>query len=86
MADFLGVGMEQEQEKNKSPRISGTKAIYLLYIAFFAVWCAGLAMGEAWSGKSQPVLLELPAWFLVGCVFSFIGVSIALILCVRRYF
>ena len=59
--------------------------IWALYLAFFLVWCAGTVIGEAWPGPEQPMLWDMPLWFLVGCVFSFIGVSAALIHYVRRW-
>lgn len=78
--------MERELTEQPSRRDSGRRAIYILYLGFFLTWCAGLVMGELWPGADQPSILGLPAWFFVGCVASFAGVSVALILCARRYF
>lgn len=64
---------------------SVTKVVCLLYGAFFGVWCLGAAIGEIWTGPDQPALWGMPVWFLVGCVFSFVGVSAVLVHFVRRW-
>lgn len=60
--------------ENSSPRI-----FVMLYILFFTLWCAGLALGEMLPGPEQPVLLGLPLWFMISCVFAYLIVSAALI-------
>lgn len=62
-----------------------TKTILLLYLAFFVVWCVGGALGEARPGAEQPALWGMPLWFVVSCVFSFLGVAAALVHCVRGW-
>ncbi len=64
---------------------SVTKTVVVLYCAFFAVWCAGAVIGEMWPGAEQPVLWGMPLWFTVSCVISFLGVSAALVDCVRGW-
>ncbi len=59
--------------ENSSPRV-----FVMLYILFFALWCAGLVLGEMLSGSEQPILLGLPLWFMISCVFSYLIVSVAL--------
>ncbi len=62
------------------------RVIAALYIGFFAVWCIGLAVGEAWTGPAQPFVAGVPLWFMIGCVISFVAVSVALAYCLwRRY-
>ncbi len=78
--------MQQSSVEGPPKRDSGVRSIVALYLGFFAMWCAGLAIGEMWPGPEQPVLLGMPLWFFVSCLFAFAAVSIALILCVRRYF
>ncbi len=65
---------------------SGTKVICILYVGFFLVWCVGLAVGLLWTGPDMPRWFGVPAWFLLGCVFSSVLVSAALVLCMRRWF
>ncbi len=67
------------------PTKSITTAIVALYLAFFAVWCLGAAIGEAWTGTEQPLLLGMPLWFVVSCLASFAGVAAALVVLVRGW-
>lgn len=62
-----------------------TKTAVVLYLAFFSVWCAGAAIGEAWPDPEQPALWGMPLWFVVSCLLSFLGVSAALIHVVRGW-
>ncbi|MCD7898224.1 MAG: hypothetical protein LUG50_16390 [Planctomycetaceae bacterium] len=65
---------------------SCTTVICILYIGFFLVWCVGLAVGLFWTGPDMPRWFGVPVWFLLGCVFSSVAVSVALVLCMRRWF
>ncbi|MCD8140877.1 MAG: hypothetical protein LUE17_14060 [Planctomycetaceae bacterium] len=58
--------------------------IAALYGGFFAVWCIGLIFGEVWTGPAQPFMAGMPLWFLIGCVVSFVAVSVALAYCLWR--
>lgn len=78
--------MDSKPMADDSRHDAGLGVIYWLYLGFFLVWCAGLIIGEVWTGADQPYVLGMPLWFFVGCVASFAGVSVALILCARRYF
>lgn len=78
--------MQQAPAEDSPKRDVGVKSIVVLYLGFFGLWCAGLALGEAWTGPDQPLLWGMPLWFQIGCVFSFIAVAVALVFCVRRYF
>lgn len=62
---------------------SGEKAIVALYILFFGLWLLGY-----WLGLVDPanIILGLPLWFMVSCIWSFIGVFIALLFVSRRFF
>jgi uncharacterized membrane protein YhdT len=72
------------KQENSNPEAI-TKTIIVLYLAFFAVWCAGAAAGEIWPGAEQPALWGVPAWFAVSCVLSFAGVSVVLVRAVRGW-
>lgn len=74
-----------DSEPKKETRSPVTKTVCVLYAAFFLVWCAGMALGELWTGPDQPALWGMPAWFLVGCVLSFVGLSVVLLRCVRGW-
>ena len=78
--------MQQSSVADAPKRDFGVRSIIALYLGFFAMWCAGLAIGEMWPGSEQPVFLGMPLWFFVSCVFAFVAVSVALVICVRRYF
>ncbi len=62
-----------------------TKAVVILYLAFFAVWCLGAALGEAWTGTAQPALWGMPLWFVVSCLASFAGAAAVLVVLVRGW-
>lgn len=77
--------VEQDKNGHTENGDAAVKIVCFLYAAFFAAWCLGLAVGETWTGPAQPAWWGMPAWFLIGCVLSAIGVSIALVYCVWRW-
>ncbi len=62
-----------------------TKMVVILYLAFFAAWCLGAALGEARPGADQPLFLGMPLWFVLSCLASFAGVAAALVILVRGW-
>ena len=59
------------------------RAMFVLYAAFFFLWCIGLAIGLM---DEAPVFFGMPLWFLFSCVFSYVLICFALIRVVRRFF
>ena len=77
--------MKKPPPQNTPPSSEG-RTIWILYILFFIVWCAGMTIGELWNTPNHPSLLGIPVWFLISCVASSIGVSVALLCYVWRCF
>lgn len=69
------------QKTNKEK--AGEKAIWFLYVLFFAVWLAGYWLGL--SGHTA-TMLGLPVWFAISCLWAFLGVVLALLYVSRRFF
>ncbi len=61
------------------------RVILMLYLFFAAIWGLGLVLGLR-EGMGRAIVLGLPLWFSVSCVFAYIAVSLALVWAVRRYF
>lgn len=72
-----------EYSKNSGNTV--TRAVILLYLAFFVVWCLGAAFGEALPGAEQPALWGMPVWFVVSCLASFAGAAVVLVVLVRGW-
>lgn len=62
---------------------AGERAIWLIYFLFFAVWLAGYWLGLSNHEGSS---MGLPLWFVISCLWAFVGVVLALLYVSRRFF
>ena len=75
---------ETLQPKPSSPKEkAGEKAIWIIYFLFFVVW-----LGGYWLGLTNytAAVVGLPVWFAISCLWSFVGVVLALLSVSRRFF
>lgn len=62
---------------------AGEKAIWGLYFFFFVLWAIGYGLGLT---ENSTLVMGLPLWFVISCIWAFVGVFLALLLVTRRFF